>query len=70
MESDDPNLVGAWRDADRLFGHTVLNDRGCMSVFMVMGKALRNAGAPLAGDVVLTSVAGETGMAPVAGTRA
>ena len=36
-----------------------------MSVFMVMGKALRDAGAPLAGDVVLTSVAGETGMAPV-----
>ena len=65
MESDDPNLVGAWREGERLFGHTVLNDRGCMSVFMVMGKALRDAGAPLAGDVVLTSVAGETGMAPV-----
>jgi acetylornithine deacetylase/succinyl-diaminopimelate desuccinylase-like protein len=65
MDSADPNLVGAWRDGDRLFGHTVLNDRGCMSVFMVMAKALRDAGTPLAGDVVLTSVAGETGMAPV-----
>ncbi len=65
MESDDPNLVGAWREGNRIFGHTVLNDRGCMAVFMVMAKALRSAGVELAGDVILTSVVGETGMAPV-----
>ena len=65
MESSDPNLVGAWREGDRIFGHTVLNDRGCMSVFMVMAKALHDAGAGLGGDVILTSVVGETGMAPV-----
>ena len=65
MESSDPNLVGAWREGDRIFGHTVLNDRGCMSVFMVMAKALTDAGAGLGGDVILTSVVGETGMAPV-----
>lgn len=65
MESDDPNRVGAWREGDRIFGHTVLNDRGCMSAFMVMAKALRSAGAALSGDVICTSVAGETGMAPV-----
>ena len=65
MESDDPNRVGAWREGDRIFGHTVLNDRGCMSAFMVVAKALRSAGAGLAGDVIFTSVAGETGMAPV-----
>ena len=65
MESDDPNLIGAWREGDKIFGHTVLNDRGCMSVFMVMGKALYDAGLPMRGDVILTSVAGETGMAPV-----
>ena len=65
MESSDPNRVGAWREGDRIFGHTVLNDRGCMAVFMVMAKALRSAGAELAGDVICTSVAGETGMAPV-----
>lgn len=65
MESSDPNLVGAWREGDRIFGHTVLNDRGCMSVFMVMAKALQGAGAQLGGDVILTSVVGETGMAPV-----
>ena len=65
MESSDPNLVGAWREGDRIFGHTVLNDRGCMSVFMVMAKALQEAGSHLGGDVILTSVVGETGMAPV-----
>lgn len=65
MESSDPNRVGAWREGDRIFGHTVLNDRGCMAAFMVMAKALRSAGAELAGDVICTSVAGETGMAPV-----
>ena len=65
MESSDPNRVGAWREGDRIFGHTVLNDRGCMSVFMVMAKALSDAGAGLGGDVILTSVVGETGMAPV-----
>ena len=65
MESSDPNRVGAWREGDRIFGHTVLNDRGCMSVFMVMAKALSRARGRLAGDVILTSVVGETGMAPV-----
>src|SRR5207244_2169460 len=46
-------------------GHTVLNDRGLMAIFMVMGKALRDAKAPLEGDILLTSVVGETGLAPV-----
>jgi acetylornithine deacetylase/succinyl-diaminopimelate desuccinylase-like protein len=32
---------------------------------MIAGRALRDAGAPRRGDVVLTSVAGETGGAPV-----
>ncbi len=65
MESGDPNLVGAWREGDRILGHTVLNDRDCMSVFMVMARALAGAGARLGGDVILTSAVGETGMAPV-----
>jgi acetylornithine deacetylase/succinyl-diaminopimelate desuccinylase-like protein len=36
-----------------------------MSLFMIAARALRDAGVPLRGDVVLTSVAGETGAAPV-----
>jgi len=65
MGVPDPNLVGAWREGDRLFGHTVLNDRGPMTLFMVAAKAIHDAGVPLLKDVVLTSVAGETGQAPV-----
>ena len=65
MAVPDPNLVGGRREGDRLFGHTILNDRGPMSLFMIAARALRDAGAPLRGDVVLTSVAGETGAAPV-----
>jgi acetylornithine deacetylase/succinyl-diaminopimelate desuccinylase-like protein len=65
MDVPDPNKVGGWRDGDRLFGHTILNDRGLMAVFMVMGKAFRDAGAQLKGDVILASVVGETGQSPV-----
>lgn len=65
MGVPDPNLVGGWRDGDRIYGHTVLNDRGPMALFMVAAKALREAEVPLLKDVVLTSVAGETGQAPV-----
>jgi acetylornithine deacetylase/succinyl-diaminopimelate desuccinylase-like protein len=65
MAAPDPNRIGGRREGDRLFGHTILNDRGPMSLFMIAGRALAQAGVPLAGDVVLTSVAGETGAAPV-----
>jgi acetylornithine deacetylase/succinyl-diaminopimelate desuccinylase-like protein len=65
MAVPDPNLVGGRREGDRLFGHTILNDRGPMSLFMIAGRALRDAGVSLRGDVILTSVAGETGAAPV-----
>lgn len=65
MAVPDPNLLGGWRDGDRLFGHTVLNDRGPMALFMIAAKALHEAEVPLLKDVVLTSVAGETGQAPV-----
>ncbi|MCZ6877358.1 MAG: peptidase dimerization domain-containing protein [Acidobacteria bacterium] len=65
MDVPDPNQVGGWRDGDQLFGHTILNDRGLMAVFMVMGKVIRDLKVPLTGDILLTSVAGETGQAPV-----
>lgn len=65
MQVPDINDLGAWREGDRLFGHTVLNDRGCMATFMIAGRALAQRRAALAGDIVFTSVAGETGQAPV-----
>ena len=65
MMAPDINKIGAWREGDRLFGHTVLNDRGLMATTMITLKALRDAGVPLKGDVIFTGVAGETGSAPV-----
>lgn len=65
MDAPDPNRVGARREGDRIYGHTVQNDRGCMSVQMIAGRALQQAGAPLRGDLLLKSAAGETGSAPV-----
>jgi acetylornithine deacetylase/succinyl-diaminopimelate desuccinylase-like protein len=65
MQVPDVNQLGGWREGDRLFGHTVLNDRGCMAVFMVAGRALKQVAASLPGSVLLTSVVGETGQAPV-----
>jgi acetylornithine deacetylase/succinyl-diaminopimelate desuccinylase-like protein len=59
------NEVGAWREGDRIFGHTVLNDRGCMAAMMIAGRALERSGIELNGDVVLVSAAGETGAVPV-----
>jgi acetylornithine deacetylase/succinyl-diaminopimelate desuccinylase-like protein len=65
MGTPDLNRIGGWRVDDRLYGHTVLNDRGCMAAFMVAGRALLRSGARLGGDLLLTSVVGETGQAPV-----
>jgi acetylornithine deacetylase/succinyl-diaminopimelate desuccinylase-like protein len=65
MQVPDPNERGGWREGDRFFGHTVLNDRHGHALFMIAARAIRDAGAPLRGDLILTSVAGETGSAPV-----
>src|SRR5690606_16102689 len=49
----------------RLFGHTLLNDRHAHALFMMAASAIASSGVTLAGDLILTSVAGETGQAPV-----
>lgn len=65
MQVPDPNRRGGWREGDRLFGHTILNDRHGHALFMIAARAIRDAGVALRGDLLLTSVAGETGSAPV-----
>jgi acetylornithine deacetylase/succinyl-diaminopimelate desuccinylase-like protein len=65
MNAPDINRVGAWREGTRLFGHTMLNDRGLMATTMIALKALRDSGVPLRGDVIFTGVVGETGASPV-----
>ena len=65
MGLPDVNRQGGRREGNRLYGHTILNDRGLLATFLVMGKALQRSGVSLPGDVILTAVVGETGMAPV-----
>ncbi len=64
MDAPDPNRVGARREGDRIFGHTVQNDRGCMAMQMIAGRAIAESGVRLKGDLLLKSAAGETGAAP------
>ncbi len=49
----------------RIFGKTVQNDRGPMASFMIAAKAIKESGVPLKGDLVMTMVVGEIGMAPI-----
>lgn len=64
MDAPDPNRIGARREGDRIFGHTVQNDRGCMAMQMIAGRAIAESDAHLKGDLLLKSAAGETGAAP------
>lgn len=65
VANTDINKTGGVRRGNRLYGHTVLNDRGPMAAFLIAAKAIKDAGVELAGDIILTSVVGEIGMAPV-----
>ena len=65
MNTPDPNRVGARREGDRIFGHTVQNDRGCMAMQMIAGRAIVESGVHLKGDLLLKSAIGETGAAPI-----
>jgi acetylornithine deacetylase/succinyl-diaminopimelate desuccinylase-like protein len=65
MDAPDPNIIGAKREGDRIFGHTVQNDRGCMAMQMIVGRAIAESGVQLKGDLLLKSAPGETGAAPV-----
>lgn len=65
MNIPDVNRLGGTREGDRLYGHTLLNDRGAMATFLVTAKAFKESGVRLRGDVMLTAVVGETGRAPV-----
>lgn len=65
MGLPDINRQGGRREGNRLYGHTLLNDRGLLATFLVMAKAFKESGVELPGDLILTAVVGETGMAPV-----
>jgi acetylornithine deacetylase/succinyl-diaminopimelate desuccinylase-like protein len=60
-----PEYHSAWRDGRCLIGNGIVNNKGVMATWMVACKALREAGVPLRGDVVMTMVVGEIGVEPV-----
>ena len=55
----------AWAEGGRVYGIGVVNDKGPMAAFLIAAKALRENGVSLRGDMILTMVVGEMGMAPV-----
>lgn len=63
----DPLPVGprSWVEGTRLYGKTVVNDRGPMAAFMIATKAIRDSGLAVRGDIIMTMVVGEIGMGPV-----
>ena len=65
MNTINPNDVGARREGDNIFGHTVQNDRGCMAMQMIMARAIHRSGIDIAGQILTISSPGETGAAPV-----
>ena len=54
-----------WVEGDKAFGEGVVNDKGPMAAFMLGTRALRDSGVKLRGDVIMTMVIGEIGMAPI-----
>jgi acetylornithine deacetylase/succinyl-diaminopimelate desuccinylase-like protein len=55
----------AWLDGDYIVGKGVVNDKGPMAAFMIATDAIRRAGIPLKGDIVVTMVPGEIDQEPV-----
>jgi len=55
----------AVREGDVIRGTGIVNDKGPLACTLIMAKALKQSGARLAGDVIVTGVAGEIGRAPV-----
>ncbi len=49
----------------RLYGEGVYNDKGNVAAFMMAERALKQSGARLMGDVILTAVVGEIERAPI-----
>ena len=61
----DPLYHSAWVEGDDIYGDGVVNDKGPMAAFLVAAKAIREAGFPLRGDLVVSAVAGEISREPV-----
>jgi len=61
----DPLYHSAWVEGDSIYGDGVVNDKGPMAAFLVAAKAIRDAGYPLKGDLIVSAVAGEISREPI-----
>jgi acetylornithine deacetylase/succinyl-diaminopimelate desuccinylase-like protein len=61
----DPLYHSAWVEGDSIYGDGVVNDKGPMAAFLVAAKAIRDAGHPLKGDLIVSAVAGEISREPI-----
>ncbi|HUQ41923.1 MAG TPA: M20/M25/M40 family metallo-hydrolase [Candidatus Limnocylindrales bacterium] len=61
----DPLYHSAWVEGDSIFGDGVVNDKGPMAAFLVAAKAIKAAGYPLKGDLIVSAVAGEISREPI-----
>lgn len=61
----DPLYHSAWVEGEDIYGDGVVNDKGPMAAFLVAAKAIRDAGFPLKGDLIVSAVAGEISREPV-----
>lgn len=64
-DPDNPFYTSAWRDGDTLTGNGLVNDKGPLACTLIAAKAIRKAGVPLPGDLIVTGVCGEIGQEPV-----
>ena len=64
-DPSDPLYHSAWVEGDQIYGDGVVNDKGPMAAFLVAAKAIRDAGFPLRGDLVVSAVAGEISREPI-----
>jgi acetylornithine deacetylase/succinyl-diaminopimelate desuccinylase-like protein len=60
----DSDLKGAVRDG-KVFGLGASNMKSGLAAFMVAGKAIRESGVALKGDLILAAVAGEISRTPI-----
>ena len=61
----DPLYHSAWVQGDELHGDGLVNDKGPMAAFLVAAKAIKQAGYPLRGDLIVSAAAGEISREPV-----
>ena len=64
-DPEDPLYHSAWVEGDSIYGDGVVNDKGPMAAFLVAAKAIKAAGYPMKGDLIVSAVCGEISREPI-----